>query len=486
MKTNIFNAISKIRYLALLMVLTTISSHALGAEGDVLKTYNTASTTFTTGYKRQAGDNFVWWGQKGYYGANNATNHGKLLPTDADLPVVKAQNSSATTSTTGLYYLYTSEAVANVGAIEINFTAKSGSSTVNAYIVSSSTAAASGSATWTKVTLSSSSAKAQGVNCANSGTYTFTFNATETSAKYYGVVFVTSAYWRASNLTMKLIEGAAGSSCDKVVTLTKAAATNGSFTLNEGSASGTAIASGGTVDNCDANAIVYIVPTPSTGYKVNGTPTATNSASVTADGSNYKITYTKGASKASTVTVNFTAQSYTVTLNKNSGTGGTSSVSATYNATCPTIASAPTREGYTFGGYYTGSGGTGTKVVNADLTWVASVSGYTDANKKWIKAAATTLYANWVPNVYTVTWKVNGVTYSTGSPSTSVNHGEKVATLPTAPSPASYCGDKFIGWTTTESYDAASAPSTLFTAASGAPTATGNQVFYAVFGYYEE
>ena len=128
---NLF--LTKTRWLVTIILLTALGSgNVWGAEGDVLKTYNTNSSTFSTGYKRQSGDNFVWWGQKIYFGANNSTNHNKLLPTAADLPVVKAHKASATTSTTGLYYCYTSEAVVNVGALEITFSAKSGSSTVNA------------------------------------------------------------------------------------------------------------------------------------------------------------------------------------------------------------------------------------------------------------------------------------------------------------------------------------------------------------------
>ena len=222
--TNLLNVLQGytkgIRFTTILTLLFTLGvGSMLAAEGDVLKSYDTNSSTFASGYSRKTGDNFVWWGQKGYYGANNATNHGNLKPTAADLPVVKAHNSSATTSTTGLYYLYTSEAVANVGKIEVSFTAKSGSSTVNAYVVSSSTKAASGSATWTKVTLASNSSKAQGANVASAGTYTFTFDATETDAKYYGVVFVTSSYWRATNLTFKLYEGASAPATPYIVTL---------------------------------------------------------------------------------------------------------------------------------------------------------------------------------------------------------------------------------------------------------------------------
>ena len=194
----------KSRWLVTIILLLSLGISQMWGDDAVKKTYDTNSSTFATGYGRKAGDNFVWWGQKGFFGANNATNHSKALPTAADLPVVKAQNSSATTTTTGLYYLYTSEAVANVCKVEIYLSAKSGSSTVNAYIVSSSTAASSGSATWSKVTLSSSSSKKQGDNIASANTYTYTFNATETSAKYYGVVFSTSSYWRATNLTFKL------------------------------------------------------------------------------------------------------------------------------------------------------------------------------------------------------------------------------------------------------------------------------------------
>ena len=211
--TNLLNLLQGytkgIRFVAVLTILLSLGiGQAWGAEGDVLKTYDTNSSTFASGYSRKTGDNFVWWGQKGYYGANSAANHGNLKPTADDLPVVKAQYLSATTNTTGYYYLYTSEAVANVGKVEVKFTTQSGSSNVNAYVVSSSTKAASESVTWTKVTLASSSSKAQGANVATAGTYTFTFDATETDAKYYGVVFVTSSYWRATNLTFKLYEGA--------------------------------------------------------------------------------------------------------------------------------------------------------------------------------------------------------------------------------------------------------------------------------------
>ena len=64
--------------------------------------------------------------------------------------------------------------------------------------------------------------------------------------------------------------------------------------------------------------------------------------------------------------------------------------SVTYNAALPTI-TAPTRRGYTFGGYYTGTNGTGTQYYNASGTKV--VNSYTTADN--IK-----LYAKWTPNSY--------------------------------------------------------------------------------------
>ena len=79
---------------------------------------------------------------------------------------------------------------------------------------------------------------------------------------------------------------------------------------------------------------------------------------------------------------------------------------------------------------------------------------------------------------YTITWSVNGST------STTTSNGSSVGTLPSAPSAPSGCSAKtFVGWSTTNigSTEINTAPSTLFTQASGAPAITGNITFYAVF-----
>ncbi len=81
---------------------------------------------------------------------------------------------------------------------------------------------------------------------------------------------------------------------------------------------------------------------------------------------------------------------------------------------------------------------------------------------------------------HNITWKVNGSTYSVGSPTTVVADGEKVAQLPTPPSDVE--DNKFVGWTTTEiTSKQSSAPSVLFTSASEAPIVTSDAVYYAVY-----
>lgn len=77
---------------------------------------------------------------------------------------------------------------------------------------------------------------------------------------------------------------------------------------------------------------------------------------------------------------------YDVTLDRQSGATGSTSIVATCGSAMPS-ATMPTRDGYTFAGYYTGTGGSGTKYYNADgtsaATWPSDGTG------------PTTLYANW-------------------------------------------------------------------------------------------
>ena len=89
---------------------------------------------------------------------------------------------------------------------------------------------------------------------------------------------------------------------------------------------------------------------------------------------------------ATTLYAKWTGKTYTVTFNKQSGSGGTTSVTATYGSAMPS-ATAPTRSGYNFSGYYITTGGSGTQYYNASMGSV----------RKWDLLAATTLYAYWKP-----------------------------------------------------------------------------------------
>ena len=85
---------------------------------------------------------------------------------------------------------------------------------------------------------------------------------------------------------------------------------------------------------------------------------------------------------------------------------------------------------------------------------------------------------------YAITWKVNGETYTTGEPTTTVVEGNKITILPTAPANNSLsCTNAFVGWSTTNLGAEAGLekPDDLFMEAEKAPMPTGDMTFYAVF-----
>ncbi len=133
-----------------------------------------------------------------------------------------------------------------------------------------------------------------------------------------------------------------------------------------------------------------------TGYTFAGWATSASGAKVYNDKQSVSnLTATSGATV--TLYATWTANTYTVTLDKQIGSGGTASVPATYNNNMPPI-EVPTRNGYTFGGYYDQTDGAGTQYYSANGS-SASV---------WDKAVATTLYAKWTAKTYTITFNANG------------------------------------------------------------------------------
>ena len=119
--------------------------------------------------------------------------------------------------------------------------------------------------------------------------------------------------------------------------------------------------SGGTssIKATPGSAMPAITLPTKTGYSFGGYYTGTNGS-----GTQY---YTSTGASANNCPANgltlyakWTANTYTVNFDKQSGTGGSNSVTATYASAMPAMTK-PTRTGYTFGGYYTGTNGGGTQ-----------------------------------------------------------------------------------------------------------------------------
>ena len=131
-------------------------------------------------------------------------------------------------------------------------------------------------------------------------------------------------------------------------------------------------------------------------------------------------TYSAGSNTAST-------QAYVKFIMAHSSTDNSTDVNATYDTKdfnktltlgvsgVPAL-TVPTRQGYTFAGYFKGSA-TGVQHVNASATWLTSVmkssgpldaEAYVDKSNKWIKTGTTEYYAKWTPKSIDVTFNANG------------------------------------------------------------------------------
>lgn len=116
-------------------------------------------------------------------------------------------------------------------------------------------------------------------------------------------------------------------SCTTKLTMTKAAASNGSFTLHKDTYNGTEIAASPAtseeIDNCGSGTTtVVVVPVANSGYACTAV-SVTNKKTLTGpDGSgNYTITYDQGSAVSSTVTVTFLQKCSTPTFSPSSYAG---------------------------------------------------------------------------------------------------------------------------------------------------------------------
>ena len=153
-----------------------------------------------------------------------------------------------------------------------------------------------------------------------------------------------------------------------------------------------------------------------------------------------------------TIHAHWTRNPYTVTLDKQGGTGGVDKFSTIYgiNAfkydsfeTPINGISVPTKKGYVFDGYYTQPYGGGYKYVDAPQSNSSTGLLTKDANgqKKVIYITKnTTLYASWLPTSYKITYVLNGGTHGTSHPTTAFYNESFTVSNPTR---TNY---KFVGW----------------------------------------
>lgn len=156
-----------------------------------------------------------------------------------------------------------------------------------------------------------------------------------------------------------------------------------------------------------------ITATPNAGYRFDNW--TSSGGGITINNNTSATTQIKANSTGGTLTANFTANTYRVSLdNQSATTAGTEYVDATYNTTTLTSITKPTKTNYTFGGYYTKTGGNGTQIIDADGNWLANKEGFTDSNRKSIITENKTLYAHWTEIKYEVTISVSNPSATKG------------------------------------------------------------------------
>lgn len=161
------------------------------------------------------------------------------------------------------------------------------------------------------------------------------------------------------------------------------------------------------------------------------------------DNGTVTITYT-----GSTHKISITCQAPVITFDKEGGSGGDNSQNTYYDET-PTSVSVPSKNGYTFAGYWTGDDGTGTQIIGSNGAWLSSKTNYTHTDGKWRVRANHTLYAKWTPKQYTVSMNNHGADIRTGTSSVTATFGTNtnISSNITTPQKTGY---KFDGYYTGE------------------------------------
>ena len=184
------------------------------------------------------------------------------------------------------------------------------------------------------------------------------------------------------------------------------------YTLTYGSGSNGSVSAKNASTNADVSSGASILSgtqitftaTPNSHYKLKGW--YSNSGCTTAiSGAGTTNPYTRTITATQSVYAAFELNTCAITIDRNGGTAGATSVTATYGSTLPSF-TASSRTGYTLNGYYTSASG-GTKIINADGTLVASTT-YANSSKQWNSdVSSLTLHAQWTEKMTTVTINVS-------------------------------------------------------------------------------
>ncbi len=160
-----------------------------------------------------------------------------------------------------------------------------------------------------------------------------------------------------------------------------------------------------------------------TGYTFGGWYTGTN-------GSGTAFDATTAVTSSIPVYAKWTINTYTISFDSQSATTAASPTSktASYNGNIGSLPSDPVKTGYTFGGWYTGTNGSGT-AFDASTAVTASIP----------------VYAKWTINTYTISFDSQSATTAASPTSKTATYNGNIGTLPTDPVKTGYT---FGGWYT--------------------------------------
>ena len=277
--------------------------------------------------------------------------------------------------------------------------------------------------------------------------------------------------------------------------------------LNAGSHAGSAA----TQNNITYGQKVPSLPTPSvdSGYTFSGwyTTNSTSGGKKVSAGDTFNENSIGGTWDHSAHTLTLYSRAtpayYTITLNTNSGTGGSSSVYAQYLSSSlysntsgsTTTPSAPSRTGYTFGGWTVTKDGTDVLISSSGVLQASTA--YTNSSKQWTNAGNVTAYAKWTAKKYKITLNVNGATggmtsnkdvyaqYNSNTLYANDTQGNTTGASWTNPTRTNYT---FGGWSTSSSLGSGTVvintgknlvESTTYTNSAKAWTYDGTATFYA-------